>query len=243
MTRDAIRTAYLTEETVLVRSLAGATGIDPAARSRIAAAGADLVAQVRAAGRIGMMESFLAEYDLSTDEGVALMCLAEAMLRVPDSETVDALIRDKITPHDWASHIGDSGSILVNASTWGLLLTGKVLDDTSDGVVGTLRGLVRRLGEPVIREAVARGMAEMGEQFVLGQGIGEAMKNGQKQREAGYTHSYDMLGEAARTDADALRYHRAYADAIAAIADRADGEDVAANPGISVKLSAMQTPN
>ncbi|MEO1194771.1 MAG: bifunctional proline dehydrogenase/L-glutamate gamma-semialdehyde dehydrogenase PutA [Pseudomonadota bacterium] len=239
MTRETLRTATLTEETALVRKLVGAAGLDAAARARIAAAGADLVAQVRATGRIGMMESFLAEYDLSTDEGVALMCLAEAMLRVPDSETVDALIRDKITPHDWASHIGDSGSILVNASTWGLLLTGRVLDDTSQGVVGTLRGLVRRLGEPVIREAVARGMAEMGEQFVLGRDIAEAMRNGRKRRDAGYTYSYDMLGEAARTDADALRYHSAYAEAIAAIAARAEGDDVAANPGISVKLSAL----
>lgn len=239
MTRETIRKAYLTDEPALVRQLAGATQLDPSARARIAAAGADLVAKVRGTGRVGMMEQFLAEYDLSTNEGVALMCLAEAMLRVPDSETVDALIRDKITPHDWASHIGDSGSILVNASTWGLLLTGRVLDDTAEGVVGTLRGLVRRLGEPVIREAVSRGMAEMGEQFVLGRDIAEAIHNGQKSREAGYTYSYDMLGEAARTQTDALRYHKAYADAVAAIAARADGAHVAANPGISVKLSAL----
>ena len=119
MNRDAIRTAYLTEESPLVRQLAADTGLDARARSAIAARAAELVRAVRAMGKVGMMESFLAEYGLSTDEGVALMCLAEAMLRVPDNQTVDELIRDKITPHDWASHIGDSGSILVNASTWG----------------------------------------------------------------------------------------------------------------------------
>ena len=239
MTRDTIRAAYLTDETALVRRLVEETALDDVARQRIAAKAAALVSKVRATGRIGVMESFLAEYDLSTDEGVALMCLAEAMLRVPDNQTIDALIRDKITPHDWASHIGDSGSILVNASTWGLLLTGRVLDDVGEGVVGTLHGLVRRLGEPVIREAVGRAMAEMGEQFVLGRDIEEAMSRGLRMVDAGYTYSYDMLGEAARTDADALRYHAAYAEAIKAIAARADTPDVAGNPGISVKLSAL----
>ena len=239
MNRDAVRTAYLTEESPLVRQLAADTGLDARARSAIAARAAELVRAVRAMGKVGMMESFLAEYGLSTDEGVALMCLAEAMLRVPDNQTVDELIRDKITPHDWASHIGDSGSILVNASTWGLLLTGRVLDDTAEGVVGTLHGLVRRLGEPVIRKAVGQAMAEMGAQFVLGRTIDEAMKRGEGMVAKGYTYSYDMLGEAARTEADALRYHAAYGAAIAAIAARADRGDVRENPGISVKLSAL----
>ena len=239
MTRDAIRSAYLASETPLVKDLARATGLDPAARAAISDRAAELVRDVRSTGKVGMMESFLAEYGLSTDEGVALMCLAEAMLRVPDSETVDELIRDKITPHDWASHIGDSGSILVNASTWALLLTGKVLDDDGAGVVGTLHSLVRRLGEPVIRSAVGQAMAEMGSQFVLGRTIEEAMTRGEGMVAKGYTYSYDMLGEAARTEADALRYHAAYADAIAAIAARADKGDVQANPGISVKLSAL----
>ncbi len=237
--RDQIRAQTLADEPALVRDLAGRTGLDAEARAAISANAADLVRAVRADGKVGMMERFLAEYGLSTDEGVALMCLAEAMLRVPDSETVDALIRDKITPHDWASHIGDSGSILVNASTWALMLTGKVLDDEGTGVVGTLHGLVRRLGEPVIRKAVGQAMAEMGGQFVLGETIGAAMERGDGMVDKGYTYSYDMLGEAARTDADALRYHRAYADAISAISDRATHGDVAANPGISVKLSAL----
>ncbi|GIT91555.1 bifunctional protein PutA [Jannaschia pagri] len=237
--RLAIRRATLTDESALVRGLAARTALSPEDRATIADQAATLVRAVRETGQTGLMESFLAEYGLSTDEGVALMCLAEAMLRVPDTETVDALIQDKITPHDWASHIGDSGSILVNASTWGLLLTGKVLDPNGVGVVGTLRGLVRRLGEPVIRRAVGQAMAEMGAQFVLGETIQQAMERGDPMVAQGYTYSYDMLGEAARTEADALRYHRAYAEAIAAIASRARGSEVARNPGISVKLSAL----
>ncbi len=237
--RDEIRSHTLAPEADLVRDLARTTALDDTARARISARAADLVRAVRATGKVGMMESLLAEYGLSTREGVALMCLAEAMLRVPDSGTVDELIRDKITPHDWASHIGDSGSILVNASTWGLLLTGRVLDDDEGGVAGTLHGLVRRLGEPVIRRAVGQAMAEMGSQFVLGRTINEAMKRGRPMVAKGYTYSYDMLGEAARTDADALRYLDAYARAIDVIAGAASGSDVGTNPGISVKLSAL----
>ncbi|MEM8664739.1 MAG: proline dehydrogenase family protein, partial [Pseudomonadota bacterium] len=237
--RDQIRAHNLAEEAPLVERLAADTGLDKTARARIGKRAAELVQAVRDTGKVGMMEKFLAEYGLSTDEGVALMCLAEAMLRVPDEETVDELIADKITPHDWASHIGDSGSIMVNASTWGLLLTGRVLDDGDKGVVGTLRALVRRLGEPVIRKAVGQAMAEMGSQFVLGRTIEEAMKRGEGMVRRGYTYSYDMLGEAARTDADARRYHDAYARAIEAIGGRATHEDVRDNPGISVKLSAL----
>ncbi len=236
--RDTIRAQYLAEETPLVRQLAAALP-DAATRAHISARAAELVRSVRETGKVGVMESFLAEYGLSTDEGVALMCLAEAMLRVPDSATVDELIRDKITPHDWASHIGDSGSILVNASTWALMLTGKVLDDDGAGVAGTLHALVRRMGEPVIRRAVGQAMAEMGAQFVLGRTIEEAMGRGEAMVARGYTYSYDMLGEAARTEPDALRYHAAYAEAIAAIAGRAGAGDVRRNPGISVKLSAL----
>lgn len=237
--RAAIRDHTLADETELVRALVTETDLSKADRDAISDSAANLVRQVRDTGKIGMMESLLAEYGLSTDEGVALMCLAEAMLRVPDTDTVDELIRDKITPHDWASHIGDSGSILVNASTWGLLLTGRVLEDEGPGVVGTLHGLVRRLGEPVIRKAVGQAMAEMGSQFVLGRTIDEAMKRGHAMEQKGYTYSYDMLGEAARTDADARRYHAAYAEAIRTIAQAATHDNVASNPGISVKLSAL----
>ena len=237
--REVIRQHYLSAETDVLRALVQTAELSNADRAAITQAAIALIKRVRTEGKVGMMEAFLAEYGLSTDEGVALMCLAEAMLRVPDTETVDELIRDKITPHNWAAHVGDSGSILVNASTWGLMLTGRLLDEEGEGVVGTLHGLVRRLGEPVIRKAVGQAMAEMGSQFVLGRTIDEALKNGAQHVEQGYTYSFDMLGEAARTDADALRYHRAYAAAIAAIAGAATSDDIRANPGISVKLSAL----
>src|SRR5690606_31996379 len=139
--------------------------------------GAELVRAVRNQTKPELMEVFLAEYGLSTREGVALMCLAEALLRVPDSDTIDDLIRDKIAPHDWSSRSG-SYSIFVNASTWALMLTGRVLAEGESGGEGTLRAMVRRLGDPVIRKAVAAAMREMGEQFVLGRTITEAIKRG-----------------------------------------------------------------
>ena len=239
MDRNTIRQATLAEETGLVRALAEDTGLNVEDREAITSRAVDLVQGVRDADKVGVMEAFLAEYGLSTDEGVALMCLAEAMLRVPDADTVDELIRDKITPHDWAAHVGDSGSILVNASTWALMLTGRILEDEGAGVVGTLHGLVKRMGEPVIRKAVGQAMAEMGSQFVLGETIGEAMDRGQRMVEKGYTYSYDMLGEAARTEEDATRYHAAYLEAIRSISERAKSDDIRENPGISVKLSAL----
>ena len=229
----------LTDEAKLLRNLIAAAGLDAAARARICAAGADLVTRIRASVRPGLMEVFLAEYGLSTDEGIALMCLAEALLRVPDAETMDALIEDKIAPSDWGRHLGRSSSSLVNASTWALMLTGKVLDDREPGVVGHLKAAVKRLGEPVIRGAVSRAMKEMGRNFVLGETIDLAMKRATELEGKGYTYSYDMLGEAARTEADARRYHLAYSKAITAIAAAAKGHDIRANPGISVKLSAL----
>ncbi|QDC08971.1 L-glutamate gamma-semialdehyde dehydrogenase [Oceanicola sp. D3] len=221
----------------LVARLVDAAALDGAARAQISASGADLVRRIRSDARPGLMEVFLAEYGLSTDEGVALMCLAEALLRVPDSETIDDLIEDKIAPSDWGRHIGKSASPLVNASTWGLFLTGKVLDERP-GIATRLRGAVKRLGEPVIRAAVGRAMREMGRQFVLGESIGAAMKRASGMEAKGYTYSYDMLGEAAMTRADAEGYAKAYADAIAAIATNCKGA-MAENPGISVKLSAL----
>ncbi|MBS8228242.1 L-glutamate gamma-semialdehyde dehydrogenase [Vannielia litorea] len=221
----------------LVARLVEAAALDAEARAGITKAGADLVRRIRADARPGLMEVFLAEYGLSTDEGVALMCLAEALLRVPDAETIDDLIEDKIAPSDWGKHIGKSASPLVNASTWGLFLTGKVLDERP-GMATRLRGAVKRLGEPVIRAAVGRAMREMGRQFVLGESIGAAMKRASGMEAKGYTYSYDMLGEAAMTRADAEGYAKAYGDAIAAIAKNCKGA-MAENPGISVKLSAL----
>ncbi len=239
MSRDKIRTSCLTEESALVRNLVEAVALAANDRATICRHAARLVDEVRASGQAGRMEAFLAEYGLSTKEGVALMCLAEAMLRVPDARTVDELIRDKITPHDWAAHIGDSGSILVNASTWALMLTGRVLDDDGEGVAGTLHGLVRRLGEPVVRTAVGHAMAEMGTQFVLGETIESAIARGTKVSNQGCTYSFDMLGEAARTERDAERYHASYQAAISMIAREVRDSDVRNNPSISVKLSAL----
>ncbi|MDM7255224.1 MAG: bifunctional proline dehydrogenase/L-glutamate gamma-semialdehyde dehydrogenase PutA [Paracoccus sp. (in: a-proteobacteria)] len=234
-----IETQSLRDETALVRALVAQAALDAESRARITSRAADLVRQIRSGDKPGLMEVFLAEYGLSTDEGVALMCLAEALLRVPDAETMDALIEDKIAPSDWGRHLGRSASSLVNASTWALMLTGKVLEEREPGVVGHLKSAMRRLGEPVIRTAVSRAMKEMGRQFVLGETIQSAMKRATELESRGYAYSYDMLGEAARTEADALRYLAAYSAAIQAIAKGATSPDMRDNPGISVKLSAL----
>ncbi len=237
--RTVIDRHALADEGPLVATLVEQAALDAPARAAIVASGADLVTRIRGSAKPGLMEVFLAEYGLSTDEGIALMCLAEALLRVPDAETMDALIEDKIAPGDWGRHLGRSASSLVNASTWALMLTGRVLDDREPGVVGHLRAAVRRLGEPVIRRAVGQAMKEMGRQFVLGETIDSAMTRAREAEARGYTYSYDMLGEAARTEADARRYHLSYSKAITAIAGAARGNDIRANPGISVKLSAL----
>ncbi len=234
-----MRANYLPDEDAALRRLVETAALSPAERSAISADAAELVRQVRSSSDPRLMEAFLATYGLSTKEGVALMCLAEALLRVPDAETMDELIRDKIAPHDWSAHSGGSSSIFVNASTWALMLTGRVLDEGEGGIERTLRSMVRRLGEPVIRKAVAAAMREMGDQFVLGRTIDEAVRNGRAMTAKGYLYSYDMLGEAARTEADALRYHRAYADAISSLDSGSNGVDIRCNPGISVKLSAL----
>ena len=167
------------------------------------------------------------------------MCLAEALLRVPDTETIDALIEDKIGASDWGAHLGHSSSPLVNASTWALLLTGKVLGEAEEGVAGALHEAIKRLGEPVIRAAVAQAMRELGHQFVLGRDMREARERAAAMEARGYTFSYDMLGEAARTDADARRYHLAYSASITALAGVGRGAGVRDRPGVSVKLSAL----
>ncbi|WP_287886221.1 MULTISPECIES: bifunctional proline dehydrogenase/L-glutamate gamma-semialdehyde dehydrogenase PutA [Paracoccus] len=231
--------AKFADEAELLGGLVAQAGLDDAQRAAITRRAADLVRRIRDEAKPTMMEHFLAEYGLSTREGVALMCLAEAMLRVPDRMTIDALIEDKIAPSDWGKHLGEASSSLVNASTWALMLTGKVLDDDQAGIAGTLRRAVRRLGEPVIRTAVGRAMKEMGRQFVLGQTIEAALERAAKREAQGFTYSYDMLGEAAMTGADAARYDRAYSDAIAAIAKACTRGSVEDNPGISIKLSAL----
>ncbi len=237
--RARIRDLTLAPEADVLSALVAEGAPDTATRSRAASRGAALVRTLRDAADPGLMEVFLAEYGLSTREGIALMCLAEALLRVPDADTMDALIEDKIAPSEWGAHLGKSSSVLVNASTWALMLTGKVLQEGDDGMAGTLRGAVRRLGEPVIRAAVARAMREMGQQFVLGQTMEEALERGAKMEAKGYTYSFDMLGEAAMTQADADGFFDAYQEAISRLAPQCRSSDIRENPGISIKLSAL----
>ncbi len=237
--RQLVRQHLYADEASLIELLVTEADLDTSLRARISQHAESLVNDVRGSSDPALLESFLAEYGLSTDEGVALMCLAEALLRVPDSETVDALIHDKITPADWGRHLGQSSSSLVNASTWALMLTGSIIADEPEGIVGTLRGAVRRLGEPVVRTAVNQAIREMGNQFVLGEDIEQAIGNSEPEIKKGFTYSYDMLGEAALTDADARQYHLAYSRAVAALGLHCTFDTVAENPGISVKLSAL----
>jgi RHH-type proline utilization regulon transcriptional repressor/proline dehydrogenase/delta 1-pyrroline-5-carboxylate dehydrogenase len=193
----------------------------------------------RHAQRQGVVESFLQEFSLSTREGLALMCLAEALLRTPDDETRDRLIAEKISSADWASHAGRSDSVLVNASTWSLMLTGRLIepdDEARRDLSSFVKRIAGRLGEPVIRKAVGAAVRIMGEQFVLGSTIDKALR---RAAQSGFVCSFDMLGEGARTDADAARYEAAYAEAIAALARHAEGQGPEAGHGISVKLSAL----
>ncbi len=188
------------------------------------------------------VDKLLQEYSLDNEEGVILMCLAEALMRVPDAETADDLIRDKLSPADWKGHLGKSDSLFVNASTWGLLLTGKVtqLETRERSPGNVLEKLINRAGEPVIRQAMHQAMRIMGRQFVLGQTINEALKNGKSYRAKGYTYSFDMLGEAAMTEADADRYLASYRDAIESLASfRKKWPKDVPLPTISIKLSAL----
>lgn len=238
--RARMRGQYLVDEADLIAELVNDLQLAKDERQVISDSAAKLVRQVRQDSSPTMMEKFLGEYGLSSKEGIALMCMAEALLRVPDKHTIDALIEDKIQSGDWSSHIGHSDSHLINSSTWALLITGKLLAPVDSVSVGsTLRGMVKRLGEPVVRTAVAQAMKELGAQFVLGRSIKEACKRGEKLQQQGYTYSYDMLGEAARTDADAERYFNAYGNAIAALAKESKYDDIRTNPGISIKLSAL----
>ena len=238
--RSELRRAYRPEENALAEQRLGEAALSKAQASEAAAMARSLSKAVRGHKPAGI-DAFMAAYDLGSDEGIALMCLAEALLRIPDAETADDLIADKLSGPDWAEKLGDSKSTFVNAATFSLLLTGKVLDeanDRSDGWRAALGRAVGRLGEPVIRTAVSQGMKILGKQFVFGRTIEEALKRAAPERKAGEEHSFDMLGEAARTHADAARYARSYDDALDAIAGAAAG-GFRASPGISVKLSAL----
>ena len=194
----------------------------------------------RPGGRAGIVQGLLQEFALSSQEGVALMCLAEALLRIPDAATRDALIRDKVSRGDWQPHVGRSPSLFVNAAAWGLLLTGRLVATHSEAGLGTLLArIVGKSGEPLIRKGVDMAMRMMGEQFVTGETIEQALKNAREREAQGFRYSYDMLGEAALTADDAARYLKSYEDAIHAIGQAAAGRGVHEGPGISVKLSAL----
>jgi RHH-type proline utilization regulon transcriptional repressor/proline dehydrogenase/delta 1-pyrroline-5-carboxylate dehydrogenase len=231
-------TKYMTDAKACERLLVANT-LSQQDRAIIRAEAENLVRATRkAARRQGVVESFLKEFSLGTREGLALMCLAEALLRTPDEDTRDQLIAEKITSADWASHFGKSDNLFVNASTWGLMLTGKLIDvedHAKKDVKGYVSGLAARVGEPVIRQAVAAAIRIMGEQFVLGRTIEAALKRSKKD---GYLCSFDMLGEGARTEADAVRYAKAYSDAIEALS-KVCTRGPEADHGISVKLSAI----
>lgn len=240
--RATIRTAYLCDEATAVKNLMGDLGLSVETRHQICLEAIAIVEELRRSKSPGIMETFLAEYGLTTEEGVALMCMAEALLRVPDDTTIDALIRDKIAPANWSRHLGHSTSPLVNTSTWALLLTGKVIDPAQIktwNIGGQVRKLIKRAGEPVIRTAVTKSMKIMGHQFVLGRNIKEATDRAQGMEAKGYTYSYDMLGEAAHTAQDAQQYFMAYSKAISVLSEACDHNDTRDNPGISVKLSAL----
>ncbi|TNE57514.1 MAG: bifunctional proline dehydrogenase/L-glutamate gamma-semialdehyde dehydrogenase PutA [Alphaproteobacteria bacterium] len=229
-------------EEEILRYLLSQLTLEQSARDGIGAVAASIVARARANKQDrGTLDTFLQEFGLSNQEGIALMCLAEALLRVPDAETADRLIAEKIKSGNWQSHSGKSDSLLVNASTWGLMLTGRVIElapqihrNTSD----YMRSLVSKSGEPVIRAAMMQAMRIMGEQFVLGRTIASAMKRGRKLT-GNLLYSFDMLGEGARTDEDACRYLESYHNAIEEIGKEAAGKGVYDGPGISVKISAL----
>ena len=237
---DALDRLKYQDEADAVAALLAACPLDDTASALVQADAETLVrAARRSTKRQGVVESFLQEFSLGTKEGLALMCLAEALLRTPDQDTRDRLIAEKIGSADWASHLGHSDSLFVNASTWGLMLTGKLVDVDEDArrdVGGFLRRLVGRLGEPVVRQAVATAVGIMGEQFVLGRTIEEALK---RARREDVLCSFDMLGEGARTAADAERYERLYASAIKTVGEAAAGAGPERGHGVSVKLSAL----
>ena len=239
-----LRDAFLADESRTLDALIPVARLSPDANARASATARALVEAVRARQqKHSGMQSFLTQYDLSSQEGVLLMCVAEALLRIPDAATADKLIKDKFSQGDWKKHLGASDSLLVNAGTWGMMLTGKLVAPTAESfadVGGWLTRLAAKAGEPIVRASLRQGMKLMAEQFVMGRNIGEALRRAASDAQAKYRHSYDMLGEAAMTAHDAERYFVAYQDAIKAISTAVKpGQSVFEAPGISVKLSAL----
>jgi RHH-type proline utilization regulon transcriptional repressor/proline dehydrogenase/delta 1-pyrroline-5-carboxylate dehydrogenase len=238
--RRGVQQAYRHEEDEVVRERIGEARLSPNELGEAAATARALVKGVRAHKPSGV-DAFLHAYDLGSDEGIAMMCLAEALLRIPDAHTADELIADKLSGPDWSEKLGRSDSAFVNAATFSLLLTGKVLEgaqDRSDNWKAALSRAVGRLGEPVVRTAVREAMKILGRNFVFGRNIGEALKRAEPEQRQGLSHSFDMLGEAAKTFVDAQRYASAYRGALEKIAKEASG-GFRKSPGISVKLTAL----
>ena len=240
----AINPYYLADETAIMAQLMDIARVGEDRAEKIRETATMLVESVRRnRGKSGGLDAFMSQYDLSSQEGVVLMCLAEALLRVPDADTADRLIADKINAGDWEGHRGTSESPFVNASTWGLMLTGRIVKidpETLENPSGFMRKLVTRAGEPVIRGAMRQAMRIMGHQFVMGRTIAEAMKRSQAGENAKYRYTFDMLGEAALTEPDSRRYFEAYCEGIGAIgAARPAGVSIHGAPSISVKLSAL----
>ncbi|MEO6799382.1 MAG: bifunctional proline dehydrogenase/L-glutamate gamma-semialdehyde dehydrogenase PutA [Rhodanobacter sp.] len=241
--RARITAAWLRDETEAVNDLLEQADLPAAEREQVIDRAVALVTRVRArADDQSVVESFMRQYDLSSEEGVLLMCVAEALLRIPDKTTTDKLIRDKLGDANWRKHLGRSESLLVNASTWGLLLTGRLVnlaDGTRDDFNGALRRMVTRVGDPTIRVAVRQAMRIMGHQFVMGRNIEEALDRSRKKENEVYRYSFDMLGESALTAGTAERYQQDYRNAIAALGARGPYANHAEAPSISVKLSAL----
>jgi RHH-type proline utilization regulon transcriptional repressor/proline dehydrogenase/delta 1-pyrroline-5-carboxylate dehydrogenase len=244
-TVSGLNSRYLADEQQLVRELVEIADPGASARDKIHETAAGLVRAVRKnKAAEGGIDAFLQQYDLSSEEGVLLMCIAEALLRIPDADTADRLIADKITSAQWKEHLGASDSLFVNASTWGLMLTGQLLqlDESARVNPAQLLGkLASRAGEPVVRTAMRQAMRIMGHQFVMGRSIAEALQRSEKKENKPYRYSFDMLGEAALTAQDASRYLEAYLDAIGKIGSERQtaDSDIFSAPSISVKLSAL----
>ncbi|WP_153099046.1 trifunctional transcriptional regulator/proline dehydrogenase/L-glutamate gamma-semialdehyde dehydrogenase [Paraburkholderia hayleyella] len=238
--RAAITAAYRRPEPECVPFLLGQARLPAGIANDVQKMAGALVETLRGKRTGGGVDGLIQAFSLSSQEGVALMCLAEALLRIPDRATRDALIRDKISKGDWKSHVGQAPSLFVNAATWGLMITGKLVTTNSEaGLSSALTRMIGKGGEPLIRKGVDMAMRLMGEQFVTGENISEALANSRKYEARGFRYSYDMLGEAATTEADAQRYYTSYEQAIHAIGKAAGGRGIYEGPGISIKLSAL----
>ena len=241
--RQKIREFYRVNESQAIEHILPEAEVSMRARSRAWERARTMVLGIREEQEgHGGVDALLNEFSLSTEEGIVLMCLAEALLRVPDKRTQDELIRDKLSQGQWSNHLGNSDSLFVNASAWGLMFTGSMVNYANErkkNQFGLLKKTLGRMGEPVIRRAMNIAMKIMGKQFVMGETIEDAVKRAQEKEKIGYVYSYDMLGEGARTFADADRYYKSYEDAIEVIGKAAKGKGPRTSPGISVKLSAI----